>query len=96
MGFYFNKLGIPKYKNIFLLTSSMALIQFLSHYGSILWIKDDSMMPFLKKGQLIFYSKNLGQQDKNQKLKGKIVLIKNPKDRTLIVRRVIGSSGEWV
>ena len=96
MGFYFNKLGIPKYRNIALLTGAMGIIQFLSNYGSLVWIKDNSMVPYLKKGELVYYSKNLSTNGRNHMLKGKVVLIKNPKDRSVIIRRIIGSSGEWV
>ena len=57
MGFYFNKLGLPKYKNVTLLTLTIAAINYLSFHGSFLRIKDNTMSPFLCKGDVIFYSK---------------------------------------
>ena len=100
MGFYFNKQGKFKFRNYFLLTAALGWIGMKRFYFNIYRIKDDSMLPFFKKGEIVFcnnYFWNCCKRSHGSSiLKHKLIAVKNPSNGETLIRRMMGNQSEWV
>ena len=100
MGFFFNKQGQFKIANYTLFTLGLTAISFKNYFFNIYQIKDDSMLPFFKKGEIIYcnnYNWNHFKISHGSKiLNHRLIAIKSPFDGLTHIRRMIGFQSDWV